>query len=111
MRWIIITTWVLMIGMVSCGTQEEDEVKQFPTWPPHKFKVYSGLFKLKNGNDSFHYFFIESNGNPEKDPIVMWMNGGPGCSSMRGFSTEIGPYFIPDGSPGKTFDPNFNEYS
>jgi carboxypeptidase C (cathepsin A) len=27
-----------------------------------------------------HYMFVESEGNPSTDPVILWSNGGPGMS-------------------------------
>ena len=39
-----------------------------------------------------HYWFVTSSNNPATDPVAIWMNGGPGCSSIGGFLTELGPF-------------------
>lgn len=39
------------------------------------------------------YYFVLSEGNPTKDPLVLWLNGGPGCSSFDGFVYEHGIFF------------------
>lgn len=42
-----------------------------------------------NGRNLFYYFVV-SEGDPAKDPVVLWLNGGPGCSSFDGFIYEHG---------------------
>lgn len=37
---------------------------------------------------------MESQGNPATAPVVLWLNGGPGCSSMEGFLAENGPFHV-----------------
>jgi len=72
----------------------QDEVTDLPglSFKPN-FKHYSGYLKA-TGNKMFHYWFVESARNPSADPVVLWLNGGPGCSSLAGLLMENGPFML-----------------
>jgi cathepsin A (carboxypeptidase C) len=46
----------------------------------------------------YHYWFVASEGDPHTDPVALWLNGGPGSSSLIGFLTENGPFMLNDDS-------------
>ena len=57
---------------------------------------YSGYLPVDTAPASkhyrfLHYWFSESLNDPKTDPIVLWLTGGPGCSSMAGYFLELGP--------------------
>lgn len=47
-----------------------------------------------------HYFFVQSENNSQTDPLIVWLNGGPGCSSIGSMFLDNGPWTLPfDGGP------------
>ncbi|KAI3393784.1 hypothetical protein diail_3605 [Diaporthe ilicicola] len=69
---------------------------------------YAGSIPLTNGTDGnlFFWFFPSENPAAEKE-ILIWLNGGPGCSSLEGFLQENGPFLWQYG----TYKPVANPYS
>ncbi|MGH0180643.1 UNVERIFIED_CONTAM: hypothetical protein FKN15_004653 [Acipenser sinensis] len=49
--------------------------------------------------------FVEAQLNPSSSPVVLWLNGGPGCSSLDGFLTEHGPFLIQDDGTTLKYNP------
>lgn len=67
----------------------------------YKGKMYSGYLETKiKGNELFYVYALSQN-NPSSDPIILWLNGGPGCSSLFGLFGEVGPV------TSDNFDPDF----
>jgi len=74
---------------------------------PINFNQYAGYINVDhvNGRNLF-YWFVESQNNPATDKLVLWLNGGPGCSSIGGgLMTELGP-FRPNPDSTLSINPN-----
>lgn len=77
----------------------EDEIKSLPELKEElNFKQYSGFVEAgsskPNEGKFFHYWFVESQSKPAEDPLVIWLNGGPGCSSVSNLLRTNGPIQI-----------------
>jgi carboxypeptidase C (cathepsin A) len=85
---ILILNFILKLS--SCT--KTDEVHEL--FLNYKGKIYSGSLDTHIDSRKLHYVFVESQNNPKTDPVVLWLNGGPACSSLTGFIKENGPYIF-----------------
>ncbi len=61
----------------------------FPT------RQWAGLLTVDEATDGkFFYWFLEAATDAASKPLLIWLNGGPGCSSMDGFFLENGPFKV-----------------
>ncbi|CAN1238338.1 Serine carboxypeptidase-like 49 [Linum grandiflorum] len=57
---------------------------------------HAGYFNIEHSYAAkMFYFFFESRSSKE-DPVVIWLTGGPGCSSELAIFYENGPFSIAD---------------
>ncbi|KZT00989.1 carboxypeptidase C [Laetiporus sulphureus 93-53] len=67
---------------------------------------YSGYLDIAEDKHLFFWFF-EARINPSEAPLLLWLNGGPGCSSSTGLLFELGPCSVTEDGTNVTY----NEYS
>jgi carboxypeptidase C (cathepsin A) len=118
---IQICSLTLLLSFLSCcldvllaHSKESDKIDNLPGVNfPITFNQYAGFFQYGNHHGFFDkivprnmfYWFVESINDPANDPIVFWTNGGPGCSGLLGFFSEMGP-FRPNRDDGLDFNPH-----
>ena len=71
--------------------------------PSYGESQWTGTIDVSDERRLFYWFF-DSRNDPANDPIILWMNGGPGGSSTMGLFAEMGPCWLPPKS--ETPEPN-----
>jgi len=80
----------------------EDLVEYLPGYGRPPTPQFSGYLDATDGCDTatngkschLHYWMALAENDPMNKPVVMWLNGGPGSSSILGFLTELGPMMM-----------------
>ncbi|KAK7348022.1 hypothetical protein VNO80_22570 [Phaseolus coccineus] len=92
------------------ATYESDRIIDLPGQPSSpSLSHFSGYITVnENHGRALFYWFFEAQSEPSKKPLLLWLNGGPGCSSIGyGAVVEIGPLMVDKNGEGL----HFNKYS
>ncbi|GFZ02649.1 serine carboxypeptidase-like 39 [Actinidia rufa] len=87
------------------GMKERDRIEKLPGQPNVEFSHYGGYVTVNESTGkAFYYYFVEAQKSHHL-PLLLWLNGGPGCSSLAyGAMQELGPFRVH--SDGKTLYKN-----
>ncbi|KAJ6386771.1 hypothetical protein OIU78_016656 [Salix suchowensis] len=83
---------------VESSLPHPDKIARLPGQPHVGFQQFSGYVTVDGiKNRALFYYFVEAELDQASKPLVLWLNGGPGCSSLGvGAFSENGP-FRPNG--------------
>ncbi|CAB3405111.1 unnamed protein product [Caenorhabditis bovis] len=92
---VAVVAAAVAVILVECQ-QDKDLVKDLPGLLfETNFDTYSGYVDANaKGTWKMHYLLTESRSKPDTDPLLVWFNGGPGCSSLGGLFEELGPFYV-----------------
>lgn len=94
------------VGMMG---YEEDLVVGLPGQPEVGFRQYAGYVRVRPEDEKalfYWYFEADAAGDSSSKPVLLWLNGGPGCSSVAyGAAHELGPFLVRSDGPNLTYNP------
>ncbi|KAI5006325.1 hypothetical protein ZWY2020_033568 [Hordeum vulgare] len=89
--------------------QQADLVQALPGQPAGLgVRQFSGYVTVNQTHGrALFYWFFEATHDVSNKPLVLWLNGGPGCSSLGyGALEELGPLLIQKGTPELRLNPD-----
>ncbi|WCJ33275.1 serine carboxypeptidase-like 45 [Euphorbia peplus] len=108
-KWLSVMAVICMSLMqIGKASKEDDKITSLPGQPLVNFSQYGGYITIdESQNRALFYYFVEAQTDPASKPLVLWLNGGPGCSSLgAGAFSEHGPF-----RPSSGANLTINEYS
>ncbi|KAK7256718.1 hypothetical protein RIF29_30176 [Crotalaria pallida] len=90
------------------STNESDRIINLPGQPSNpSVSQFSGYITVNEDHErALFYWFFEAQSEPSNKPLLLWLNGGPGCSSVgTGAVVELGPLLINKNGDGLHFNP------
>jgi cathepsin A (carboxypeptidase C) len=85
---------IFALFAISASVAQFTQTKVGDTNPIFLNETYhAGFLPIANKGKIFYWWF-ESRNSPSNDPLVLWLTGGPGCSSELALFEENGPFKI-----------------
>jgi len=87
-------SFVLLVALAVCAAIRLQDLVGKIQVPSDVVQHFGYIQVNQTYNANLFYWMFESQGNPSTDPVVIWMTGGPGCSSELALLFENGPFTV-----------------
>ncbi|GMP57171.1 hypothetical protein CsSME_00021366 [Camellia sinensis var. sinensis] len=109
---LLLTLFIFLGSFITTTTcikaaHESDKVLNLPGQPSSPpLSHFSGYITVNQDHGrALFYWFFEAQSHPSIKPLLLWFNGGPGCSSIGyGAAVELGPLRVDASGSGLEFN-------
>lgn len=87
-------------------------ISSLPGAPSPLLKMWAGHIEVTPQHHGNLFFWLYKNRHiANRSRTVLWLNGGPGCSSMDGALMEVGPYRVNEDGTLRYNDGSWDEFA
>ncbi|CAB4492190.1 unnamed protein product [Rhizophagus irregularis] len=116
---LVLTIGLAIFAVIKASETAEVEnaadyfVRTLPGLPDSSYlKSHAGHVLIDEQSESYIFFWLMHNLHiADNAKLIIWLNGGPGCSSMDGVFLETGPFRVNKDQTLRPFYGSWNEYA